>query len=308
MSLFNLVRPKNFNQIIGQENSVAVLKAKLNSQTVPHTIIFTGPSGVGKSTMAKLLAQELKAGELSEINCADFRGIDTIREIREDNRYRPISGGVRVWILEEVIQLPKATQQAFLDGMEHPPSYVYYLMTASDTASLLPTFLSRCFQVSLSTLSRAHIKYIVTDALDRSGAGVIGKDVIGAIADNCGGNARVALQLLELALASPEESRVEVVGCAALDVKEKAEFLAIVLLRRPDWKEVYNTVIALDSNTIETVRRQVCDYCMKCMADSYKAGLCYKIISLLDQPLSKAGLMASCYEYWSETCQKRRGS
>lgn len=165
--LHDLMRPKTLSDVVGQKEAVAVVQTWLEAGA-PHAVLFSGDSGTGKSTLAKIMGQSLSGRKdpsaVRVINCADFRGIDTAREMAAEVVYPPLSGKPVVYVLEEVVQLPKTTQQAMLTMLEEPPPWAYFLLTASDTSGLIKPFLTRLKRVHLNPLGRDDLREIATTA------------------------------------------------------------------------------------------------------------------------------------------------
>jgi len=123
LSLYLKYRPESFDDIIGNEDTIQVLRNQLagdSKQPISRSLLFHGPTGCGKTTLGRIVANELgaKGNDLREIDSADFRGIDTIRDIRRQSTYKPLEGPCRVWILDECFA--KGTKIRMLDGMEKP--------------------------------------------------------------------------------------------------------------------------------------------------------------------------------------------
>lgn len=103
MELYKKYRPATLDEMVGNEDVVCALKNMLSKDEAPHTYLFHGPSGCGKTTLARILSKELGCAEADyrEVDTADFRGIDTAREIRKQIRYAPLEGSCKVWLLDE---------------------------------------------------------------------------------------------------------------------------------------------------------------------------------------------------------------
>lgn len=306
--LYRVHRPKTLSQIVGQPDAVALLDKLLSDHEtgMPHVMMFTGPTGSGKTTLAKIVAEQLGCtpSNITEMNCADCRAIDDVRAIRNTMGLAPMGGRCRVWILDEVVQLPKATQQAFLKILEEAPKHVWFLLCTSDTSGLLPTFMGRCFQVNLRYLSSRDIRDIIFNVLKSlTPSRQIDKDVLIALSEKANGNARQALLMLEGVLATDNKAKqLTLVGAFSGSVQEKIEFLARLLMQRKSWDEIVTCIEQIGDQEAEGIRRQVLAYCTKVMKGTSKLDqkqMAYAVIqSFRDHWMAcgEAGLVSSCWE------------
>ena len=304
MSLYRKYRPKSLDEVIGQDMAVSILSKKMKDNSLPNTIMLSGPTGVGKSTLAGIIADSLGCSEMNinSINCADVRGIETVREIRDVMYLAPMGGKCRVWKLEEVVQLPKLTQQGFLEILENTPPRVYFILCTSDTTGLLPTFMGRCFHIALESLSIKDIRRIVSSVLECENARTLDGVVMTAITTHADGSARKALQLLEACLPlKTVDDQLKAVNAASVEQAEKPEFLARLLLRRAEWSEVCMTLKTIEDKDVETIRRQVLAYVGKGLIENWKAynkALACVIINYLEDSIAyggRAALAKRCY-------------
>ena len=107
MALYQKYRPNSFDNFIGNSDTIEALRNLLSKKERPHVYLFSGPTGCGKTTLARILYQLVGAcpTDINEIDTADFRGIDTIRELRKQSQYKPMNGDSRAWILDECHKL-----------------------------------------------------------------------------------------------------------------------------------------------------------------------------------------------------------
>lgn len=158
-------RPQDFSQLVGQEHVTTALTNAINSGKIPHAYLFSGPRGVGKTSSARILAkmltcvespnicgqctacQEISTGQsldVREIDGASNRGIEQIREIRDNVAYTPLSLKYKIFIIDEVHMLTKEASNALLKVLEEPPEHVIFMLATTEANKVLPTIRSRC--------------------------------------------------------------------------------------------------------------------------------------------------------------------
>ncbi|HET7871535.1 MAG TPA: DNA polymerase III subunit gamma/tau, partial [Terriglobales bacterium] len=162
-------RPQRFSEVIGQEHVTRTLKNAIEQQRIAHGYIFSGHRGIGKTTIARILAMalncrstdkptpepcgvcescvEVRAGnsvDVLEIDAATNRGIDEIRELREAARYRPARDRYKIYILDEAHQITDAAFNALLKTLEEPPPHIIFMMATTQPEDIPQTIRSRC--------------------------------------------------------------------------------------------------------------------------------------------------------------------
>src|SRR3990167_7351888 len=156
--LYNDHRPKTLEEVFGHKEIKESLKSLFKERTFPHAFLFSGPSGTGKTTFARIMASMLNAGsDIIEINIANTNGVDFIRELNEVARRSPLLGNNKVFILDEVQQLTKEGQNCLLKLLEDSPKYSYFILCTTDPQKLLPTLKNRCLSYTLKSLSNKEI-------------------------------------------------------------------------------------------------------------------------------------------------------
>jgi DNA polymerase-3 subunit gamma/tau len=216
-------RPKTFADVVGQEHIVRALKNALESERVHHAYLFAGTRGVGKTTVARILAKALncEAGvkgepcgecgacisidegrfvDLIEVDAASRTKVDDTRELLENVQYTPTSGRYKVYLIDEVHMLSNHSFNALLKTLEEPPPHVKFLLATTDPQKLPVTVLSRCLQFNLKRLSTSQI----VDRMSHIGSKEKIKSEAAAltrIARAARGSMRDALSLLDQALA-----------------------------------------------------------------------------------------------------------
>lgn len=215
-------RPKSFAELVGQEHVVRALGNALEQNRLHHAYLFTGTRGVGKTTVARILAKalncetgitatpcgacaacrEIDSGrfvDLLELDAASNTGIDNMREVLDNAQYAPTSGRFKVYIIDEVHMLSKAAFNSMLKTLEEPPAHVKFILATTDPQKIPVTVLSRCLQFNLKqmppTLITTHLQRILEQ---ESIPGEMGGLLL--IARAAQGSMRDALSLLDQAI------------------------------------------------------------------------------------------------------------
>jgi len=263
MSLAIDYRPAAFDEVAGNKATVQAINAILSRdrKDIPHSLMFTGPSGCGKTTLARIVAERLgcKGADLSEVDAADFRGIDTIRAIRQQMHFKPMESACRVYILDECHAMSKDAMNALLKALEDTPSHVYFMLATTDPQKLLPTIKNRCVQFTVEPLGEKDmaefLREVVTAERKR-----VPPDVIKLIAQDSLGSCRTALQVLEKVIdLPPEDMKAAAEQVAA--VENQVIDLCRALMGRAKWSVVAKILKGLEGEEPEGVRRAVMGYC-----------------------------------------------
>src|SRR5246500_475048 len=223
-------RPQRFSQVIGQEHVTRTLKNAIEQQRIAHDYIFSGHRGIGKTTVARILAMclncrgadgkatqpqaepcgvcdsctEIRAGnavDVIEIDAATNRGIDEIRELREAARYRPARDRFKIWILDEAHQITDAAFNALLKTLEEPPSHVIFMLATTQPEDIPQTIRSRCQHFSFHAV---RFEEIVKQLREIAGQEKIAADdnALAMLAEAGDGSMRDALSIMDQAIAS----------------------------------------------------------------------------------------------------------
>src|SRR2546427_841359 len=219
-------RPQHFSDVIGQDHVTRTLQNAITQQRIAHGYIFSGHRGIGKTTVARILAMalncrssdkpvpepcgvcdsctEIRAGnavDVIEIDAATNRGIDEIRELREAARYRPARDRFKIYILDEAHQITDAAFNALLKTLEEPPSHVVFMLATTQPEDIPQTIRSRCQHFSFRAV---RFEEIVGQLKDLTGREKIeaDEDALALLAEAGDGSMRDALSILDQAIAS----------------------------------------------------------------------------------------------------------
>ncbi len=304
MSLYLKYRPSELSQIKGNAELVATLEGMLtNIKTCPHSFLLTGQTGCGKTTVGRIIANRLgcKGSDFKEVDSADFRGIDTVREIRKNSTFQAIEGSCRVWLIDECHKMTNDAQNALLKILEDTPSHVYFILCTTDPQKLLPTVKGRCQQFQLLPLDErlmfGLLRRIVTAEKEE-----LHREVYDQIVNSSKGLPRNALQILEQVLQVPQENRLEAAKKAEAEVVQSIE-LCRALLNGNSWKQISAILSGLKDQEPEGIRRAVLGYCQAVLlkGDMQRAGA---VLEAFIDPFYDSGFPQLVYACYSVTKTK----
>jgi DNA polymerase III subunit gamma/tau len=243
-------RPQKFSEVIGQDHVTRTLKNAIEQHRIAHGYIFSGHRGIGKTTIARILAMalncrssenpvaepcgvcdsctEIRAGnavDVIEIDAATNRGIDEIRELREAARYRPARDRFKIYILDEAHQITDAAFNALLKTLEEPPGHVVFMLATTQPEDIPQTIRSRCQHFSFRAVKFDQIVDQLKDLSARENIGAE-QEALALLAEAGDGSMRDALSLLDQAIASSEgqltaEQVRQLIGVASSGILEE---------------------------------------------------------------------------------------
>jgi len=243
-------RPQKFSEVIGQEHVTRTLQNAIEQERTAHGYIFSGHRGIGKTTVARILAAslncrskdhpvpepcgvcdscvEIRAGnsvDVIEIDAATNRGIDEIRELREAARYRPARDRFKIYILDEAHQITDAAFNALLKTLEEPPEHIVFMLATTQPEDIPQTIRSRCQHFSFRAVKFDEIVGQLRDLVTREKIEA-DADALALVAEAGDGSMRDALSILDQAIASSTgtlraESVRNLVGAAPAHILEQ---------------------------------------------------------------------------------------
>ena len=148
-------RPLRFDDVVEQDVVKKILKEQLSTNQVKRVLLFTGGAGTGKTTDARIFANELESikANIIEINAADHTGVDDMRLIIDQAKTKPLQGKYKIFIIDEVHMLTVQAQNSLLKLLEEPPSYCVFIMCTTDPQKILSTILSRAYRYDFQLIS-----------------------------------------------------------------------------------------------------------------------------------------------------------
>jgi DNA polymerase-3 subunit gamma/tau len=245
-------RPQTFGEVIGQVHVTRTLQNALRNDCLAHALLFSGPRGVGKTSVARILAKavncesgpapdpcnkcgvcrEITAGssiDVQEIDGASNRGIDEIRQLKENILFRPTRCRHRIYIIDEVHMLTKEAFNALLKTLEEPPSHVYFIFATTEPQKIPATINSRCQHYEFRRLATAELADHLGKIVQAEGMG-LQQDATLLLAREAEGSVRDSLSLLDQVSAYGATSLKEVCEVLGIVVTQVLKELAVAIL------------------------------------------------------------------------------
>jgi DNA polymerase-3 subunit gamma/tau len=262
-------RPRTFQEMVGQEHVVRALVNALNSRRLHHAFLFTGTRGVGKTTIARILAKSLNCREgitatpcgvcpacleidegrfvdLLEVDAASRTGVDDTRELLENVPYLPSHGRYKVYLIDEVHMFSKSSFNALLKTLEEPPDHIKFMLATTDPQRIPVTVLSRCLQFSLKRLPNSLILAHLATIAENEGI-MAETAALARLARASDGSMRDALSLLDQAIVFGDgQVRLEDVGDMLGSIDQCHVIHLLEALAAKDAARLLDTVATLD--------------------------------------------------------------
>ena len=266
MSLYQKIRPPDFDQIVGNTVTVKALRGWCRNAPADrnHALLFEGPVGCGKTTLARIVAGVIGADAMSlqEKNAANTRGIDTVREIVNSIAIKAISGKPKVIIFDESHQLTNAAQEGLLKDLEDYPDDVYFIFCTTAPENLTRAIRSRCTRFPVQALVEREIHGLLQTVCARPDVRFdVSNDILKAIAHMSNGLPRNAVVTLEKCMLLDDELDMFDSIVAGTDADPHIFELCKILIQAPElrkerWQDAVKQTYILSGES-ESIRRAI---------------------------------------------------
>jgi len=260
-------RPKLLVDVIGQPDVVKSIQSLLKGKSLPHSYLFTGPSGTGKTTLARILAHEFNvdAHNVIEVDAATHTGIDAMRTITESLRYTGMGETPnKIIVIDECHALSKAAWQSLLKAVEEPPPHIFFAFCTTDPGKVPDTIKTRCHSYALKPVRYDDLMDFLDRICDMARIKVY-PNIRQLVARSCNGSPRAALVMLSMVKDCEIEEEAAALLEAPLENKEIIDLCRLLLDRSLTWAKLQTTLAGLADQNPESIRIVVVNYLAACL-------------------------------------------
>lgn len=318
--LYRKYRPKSFEEVVGQDTTISLLKDSIINDKISHAYIFFGPRGTGKTSAAKIFAKTinclnpvdgepclqcencLQAGsnpDIYEIDAASNNGVEQIREIIDNIKLSPINSKYKVYIIDEVHMLSTSAFNALLLTLEEPPSHVVFILATTNIENVPITVLSRCQRLDFKRISMNHLKDKLNQIVELEQIDIT-SDAIDEIAEYSEGGLRDALSILDQLSKLSKKIDVEDVVSALGTVSDAKIGELCQAVSEGDKDKIVGFIDTLRSVSADykTVVKKIIKQLKKYMIEDglIEYDMCFKMCFELADSLNKSNLNIDIYD------------
>lgn len=301
MTLYRKYRPTKFEDMVGNKETLESLKGMFSKPEHPHVFLFTGAAGCGKTTAARIVANEVLGADalsITEINSANNRGIETARQTILDMQVAPFHGKYRVWIIDEVHKTTNDWQNAMLKPFEDTPEWVYFFLCTTNEEKLVPALKTRCSHCKFESLRPRYLSRLIKKVAQAEGI-ELDEEVLEEISESSEGSPRKALVLLENVAGLDADKALRLIssGVSGEDSEGIKDLCAALIDKNATWGSVSTVIKKLEEDP-EKVRYSVLGY-MNSVLLKKRNDRAANVIECFSEPFynsGKPGLTLACYQ------------
>ena len=275
VDLINKYRPDYLEGVIGQDLVINSLRGLINDEKLPHAILLSGPSGVGKTTIARALSNQLECGDrnIIEVDAATYSGIDNVKELTKGLQFNGFGENpTKFYIIDECHSLSKQAWQALLKSIEEPPDHIYFVFCTTDYEKVPDTIRTRCHCYTLLEVNEEKIvellRWIAQDEeLD------IEDSYLDLIAESSGGSPREALSKLSMCRNIESVEELRSILKSPQGSKEVIDLCRYIFTNKGDFGKAVSILKTIDPSVeSESIRLIIINYYAKVILGKGKNG------------------------------------
>lgn len=305
--LYKKYRPKDFDEIYGNEAVVNSIVRKLEENDLPHFMILAGPPGCGKTTVSRILKQKLEVRDMdfTEINAATQNGVDVARDIGQKCQYKPLGKGKnRLWLFDEAHRLTAACLAAMLKTLEDTPEHAYFIFATSEDKKLSDAIRSRATIFNMKPLTDSQMTKLLNDIAEKEDIEVP-DEIIEKIVEVSLGQSRNALVALDAVKNLPKSKMKEAVEQSMQAESKCFDLLKALLWGRGDWASIAKVLKDFNEDPEQTRRYLMTAACnqLKDPAKAKNHEASFQLAYSMKKPFydnAMNDLIFACRDFWNE--------
>ena len=254
-------RPRNFKEIIGNQTTIETIQNKIQGEDPPHAILLYGPRGCGKTTIARIISNELgcdlKSMDFIELDAVQCGRIETAREIRESMHFSPTESKCRVWLIDEAHGSSTKFQEGLLKALEDTPKHVYFILCTTELNKIITTVKSRCMKFQVNLLDAEQIEHLLVWVLKEEKF-EMATEIIDEIISAADGCPREALVILDQIIDLEPDKMIGAIQ--QTEAEREVKELCQAMLRSDDWNKLRKILKRLGNLEPERARQAIIKY------------------------------------------------
>lgn len=280
------LRPQRLEDVIGHEAVVKSLRAQLASRAVPHSFLFTGPSGTGKTTLARIVGRTLgcEAGAVIEIDAARYSGVDNMREVLGNSRFASLAPNSRKKIvIDECHMLSKGAWNSLLLSIEEPPPHLWWSLCTTEPEKVPQTIRTRCVSYNLQPVPWEDIAGYIERLMQTEGVELCDASLKDIVARRANGSVRQALVYLSTVQGvTSKEEALRLIETVDSEDGSGIELARMICTGNGfSWEKAQALLKRLEGESPEGVRLVVVNYAAKMLMDTKKPDTAERLLAVL---------------------------